>query len=439
MSEHSPTEWRDHKFGDLCQRIVNGGTPATDSPHFWTGGTPWVTGADFTSSGIGEIRRFVSEAGVRASATSVVKAGNLLVVTRTGVGKLAIAPFDIAISQDITGIYVDGDKVETSFVFYLLSRELDELKKLNQGTSINGIIRADLERHVVRIPRSKAAQQKIAAIFTRIDTAIERTEALIDKYQQIKAGLMHDLFTRGVLPNGQLRPTRKQAPELYQETVIGWIPKEWQLKDVSMVLESVADGPFGSNLKTENYVVDPGVRVIRLQNVAEHEYNDDDKAYISDRHAAFLARNKVVGGDVLIAGLGDERYPVGRACMYPEQLPSAVNKADCFRARCAPDVMHNKYFMLFLNSELARHQIRRYEQGVTRPRVNTGNLKRLIVGAPALNEQVAIIKKFETTQANIRSQQASAENLKAQKLGLMHDLLTGKVPVKVKEPEVVDG
>lgn len=282
-------------------------------------------------------------------------------------------------------------------------------------------------------------QRRIAAILTGIDTAIEKTEALIAKYQQIKAGLMHDLFTRGVLPNGQLRPPREQAPELYQETAIGWMPKAWRILDCSAVLDSIADGPFGSNLKTEHYVVDPGVRVVRLQNVAEYQYNDTDRAFVSDRHAAYLVRNKVVGGDVLIAGLGEERYPVGRACTYPKHLPPAINKADCFRARCIAELMHNKFFMLFLNSELARQQIRRYEQGVTRPRINTGNLKRLAVCVPELTEQAAFISKFDSAQAAIRTQQSSVENLKSQKSGLMHDLLTGKVPVKVEGPEVVDG
>ncbi len=98
MRESRTDDWVEYQFFDLCERIVNGGTPPTDQPHFWNGKTPWVTGADFNSRGIGEIRRYVSEAGLRSSATSVVRAGNLLVVTRTGVGKLAIAPFDIAIS-----------------------------------------------------------------------------------------------------------------------------------------------------------------------------------------------------------------------------------------------------------------------------------------------------------------------------------------------------
>ena len=68
---------------------------------------------------------------------------------------------------------------------------------------------------------------KIARILQTIDQAIEKTEALIEKYQQIKAGLMHDLFTRGIGADGKLRPPREQAPELYQQTPIGWIPKEW--------------------------------------------------------------------------------------------------------------------------------------------------------------------------------------------------------------------
>ncbi len=72
-------------------------------------------------------------------------------------------------------------------------------------------------------------QRRIAEILSTLDETIEQTEALIAKYQQIKAGLMHDLFTRGVTPDGKLRPTRAEAPQLYKESPLGWIPKEWEL------------------------------------------------------------------------------------------------------------------------------------------------------------------------------------------------------------------
>lgn len=365
------------------------------------------------------------------SVTDLTRAGDIvgspLRVPDFGGAKSALASMDCMRIDPIV------DRCNKEFLYHrmMLSDVRRQMVAYSAGSTVLHLDTKKVPSISLLAPLDVRTQAKIAAILTSIDTAIEKTEALIEKYRQIKAGLMHDLFTRGVLPNGQLRPPREQAPELYQKTAIGWIPKDWDLKPVAMVLESIADGPFGSNLKTEHYVVDPGIRVVRLQNVAEYQYNDGDRAYISDRHAAYLVRNRVVGGDVLIAGLGEERYPVGRACTYPSDLPPAINKADCFRARCIAEVMQNKFFMLFLNSELARRQIRRYEQGITRPRINTGNLKRLFVGVPHISEQIAFIAKFEAAQLVIRAQQANVENLRAQKHGLMQDLLTGKVPVKV--------
>lgn len=301
------------------------------------------------------------------------------------------------------------------------------------GSTRYGLPMGSINRTPIALP-PLPQQRKIATILSTIDTALEHTEALIEKYQHIKAGLMHDLFTRGVLPTGQLRLPREQAPELYQETAIGWIPREWKRQNTGVALESIADGPFGSNLKTEHYVVDAGVQVIRLQNISAYEYDDSDKAYISNRHADFLIRNKVVSGDVLIAGLGDERYSVGRACCYPANQPPAINKADCFRARCDSNVMRNEFFMLFLNSELARRQMRRFEQGVTRPRINTGNMKRVVMCLPSLDEQSHIISKFDAMQRTIQTQVKNLEALRTQKLGLMQDLLTGKVAVQVGAP-----
>ena len=173
--------------------------------------------------------------------------------------------------------------------------------------------------------------------------------------------------------------------------------------------------------------------MVRLQNVAEYEYNDNDKAFISEHYANYLIRNQVIGNDVLIAGLGEERYPVGRSCLYPENLPPAVNKADCFRARCNPNTALNTYYMLFLNCEFARNQIRRYEQGVTRPRINTGNLKKILIPLPSLEEQSQISSKFSAIQQRVSVELRNVEKLQKQKSGLMHDLLTGKVPVNADD------
>lgn len=314
-----------------------------------------------------------------------------------------------------------------SFVFYSLQHK-------NIIPFIKGGTRAKLNqaelREITIWDAPLPIQQRIGEIIETIDNQIDATQALIDKYTAIKQGMMADLFSRGIDPETKaLRPTFEEAPELYHETPLGMLPKGWETKSLDSVVESLVDGPFGSNLKSEHYVDSSPYRVVRLQNIVEYQYNDENKAFIPAEHFEFLKRNTVFPGDVLIAGLGEERYPVGRSCCYPADFPPAVNKADCFRARGINGVLENTYLMLFLNSEVARHQIRRLEQGVTRPRVNTGNLKKIIVCLPSIEEQNLATEKYQSIQNVVGGLEAELKKLTSQKAGLMQDLLSGKVPV----------
>ena len=70
----------------------------------------------------------------------------------------------------------------------------------------------------------------IAAVLDTLDTAIHETEAIIAKLKAVKQGLLHDLLTRGIDANGELRPPQAEAPHLYKESPLGWIPKEWDAR-----------------------------------------------------------------------------------------------------------------------------------------------------------------------------------------------------------------
>jgi type I restriction enzyme S subunit len=98
------------------------------------------------------------------------------------------------------------------------------------------------------------------------------------------------------------------------------------------VLASIVDGPFGSSLTSSHYT-DEGTRVIRLGNIGKAAFRDGDAAFISDQYAAELRSHSVSPGDLLMAGLGDERWPLGRCAVAPEDLGPAIVKADCYRIR----------------------------------------------------------------------------------------------------------
>lgn len=426
------SEWRSVRLSDVVD-IRIGGTPSRSISAFWASdrqeGHLWCAISDLKGRYISETSERITDAGVENSNVKLIEAGSFIMSFKLSIGRGAMLCRPMYTNEAIAGFVPKGN-ISSNFLYYTLPQVAANAvtDTAVKGATLN---KDSLGKIRLRIPQDKTIQEKIVQILQTIDQAIEKTEQLIEKYQQIKAGLMHDLFTRGIGADGKLRPPREQSPELYQETPIGWIPKDWTVLPIESVIESLTDGPFGSNLKSEHYVPEPGVRVVRLQNVNSYQYGDSDKAFVSEKHSNFLFKNKVVSGDVLIAGLGEERYPVGRACCYPEGLPYAINKADCFRARCNESLMKNFFLMLFLNSDLARKQIRRYEQGVTRPRINTGNLKKLCTILPSLAEQNEFVSRFEVVQKQLNVNAGSLEKLKKQKSGLMNDLLTGKVPVSV--------
>jgi type I restriction enzyme S subunit len=188
------------------------------------------------------------------------------------------------------------------------------------------------------------------------------------------------------------------------------------------------DGPFGSNLKTEHYVENPGVRVVRLQNILSGEYDDSERAFVTERHATSLARNRVTAGDALIASLGDASYPVGRSCCYPVDLPDAINKADCFRFRSGTKCL-NEFVMHSMNGPVSRKQVRGYEQGVTMKRINLGNLRRIEIALPSLPEQALVVERLAASQQHIVSTLQLSQKMRHQKAGLLDDLLSGRVRV----------
>jgi type I restriction enzyme S subunit len=418
-------------FGKIARKLVNGGTPPTEVEAFWNGKTPWITGADFTPTGISEFRRFVSDAAIAQTSTNVIERGQLLLVTRTGVGKLAIAPCDIAISQDITGVYVDEERADTHFLFHRMRRGVEDLKKLNQGTSINGIIRSDLIAYPLELP-PLPTQRRIAEILSTMDEAIEQTEALIAKYQQIKAGLMHDLFTRGVTPDGHLRPTRAQAPHLYKDSPLGWVPKEWEVKLLGAIFKQcggyLQTGPFGSQLHAHEYQHE-GVPVVMPQDINDGVISTDQIARIVERKAEELSRHRMRVGDIVIARRGE----LSRAAAIVESHEGWLCGTGCFLLRLGRNALHSDFAACVYRHDLIQRQITGMAVGTTMPSLNNTVMERLFFPFCDPEEQSRIIERLDNLDQFLRYIQYQALKLRQQKHGLMHDLLTGRVRVKVGE------
>lgn len=445
MSE-LPEHWTPVNFGLIVDKLVNGGTPPTEVSRYWSGNTPWITGADFTPSGLGEFRRFVSNEAVRETSTNVISENKLLLVTRTGVGKLAIAPCDVAISQDITGVYPNVSLVDSLFLYHRMKAGVEELKKLNQGTSINGIIRGDLTAYPIKLP-PLPQQRRIAEILSTVDDAIEATEALIAKQQQIKAGLMHDLFTRGVwtaesiahaqqagstaaasAKPGQLRPCRETAPELYQESPLGWIPKDWEVKAFHRSNVEVIDGDRGSNYPNGDDFSSDGYCVfLSANNVTKSGFRFDRAQFISQAKHQLLRNGSLERKDIVITTRGT----VGNIAYFDTSVSFDVMRINSGMVilRSREQGLHSEFLYASLQNFLFDREFKRVVSGSAQPQLPVRDLEKFHYFIPPQDEQLALVEKVSALDLKSDSERQVSQKLQKQKQGLMQDLLSGRVQI----------
>ena len=232
-------------------------------------------------------------------------------------------------------------------------------------------------------------------------------------------------------PNGQLRPPREQAPELYCDSSVGWFPKEWRVEPLESLLAAVPNnirsGPFGSAL-LKSELVESGIPLLGIDNIHVERFERDYKRLVSERKFRELSRYRVRPRDVVITIMGT----VGRCCVVPDDVGIALSSKHLWTMTFDEERVVPELICWQLNhAEWAKAWFRRSTQGGIMDAIQSSTLKRLKLPVPRLDEQVRIFEKYQAVQNDLQVADEQVVKLRLQKLGLMQDLLTGKVPVKV--------
>ena len=163
--------WEQRKLLDIQGETYGGGTPSTKNQDFWTGDLPWLQSSDLALDNILEVfpKKRISSAALDSSSAKEIPGNSIAVVTRVGVGKLAVIPFSYATSQDFLSL--TNLKTNLHYTAYSLYRLLQKESQLTQGTSIKGITRDCLLNKTISIPTPKE-QEKIGKFFCEVDGLI---------------------------------------------------------------------------------------------------------------------------------------------------------------------------------------------------------------------------------------------------------------------------
>lgn len=335
------------------------------------------------------------------------------------------------------------ENIDKTFIYYLLDKVTNELYAKAHGSGMVHVTKGKFEATSVNIPPFETQQaivNKIESLFDEIDEGIGRLKTAAQQTQQYRQSLLKNAFNgeltkewrskhADTLPSehelfAQIQTTREQhhAQQLadWQTAVSQWeqngkegkkpskpkvstqavkfeenfadLPNGWGWIRLGNLNLDIFDGPFGSNLKTKDYV-DFGVRVIRLENIGYLKFITDKYAFITNEKYSTIQKHSIYSGDLIFSSFITDGI---RVAIVPDNIGKAVNKSDCFCLRVLDNTILNKFLAYFLSTRSAYKQAELQIHGVGRPRINTTQLKNINIPLCSLAEQTQIVAILES-------------------------------------------
>lgn len=326
----------------------------------------------------------------------------------------------MAINQDVKALF-PAPGLSSAYLLKLLQFIQPKAEAQAVGSTVKGIRIQDYLDIQVPIADTDA-QPIIARVLDTLDTAIHEAEAIIAKLRTVKQGLLHDLLTRGIDANGELRRPQAEAPHLYKRSPLGWIPNEWEVKTITEIAD-VKSGSTPSRAQANRYFAASGTPWVKTLDLNEDVICETDEcitaAALRETSCSLLPQ-----GTVLVAMYGGWEQ-IGRTALLA--VSAATNQAISalvFRsARIVPE------FVL----RALQHGRPRWQRvaASTRkdPNITKTDVLAFEVPLPAPNEQSEIAGRVKASLDRLEFETDMLAKLRHQKSGLMDDLLTGRVRV----------
>jgi type I restriction enzyme S subunit len=302
------------------------------------------------------------------------------------------------------------DSVDHDFLQQLLKweRMLSAYEAISSGTNVRRRKASFEDFCRLRVPLPPLPEQtKIAGVLGSVDHTIDTTRQIVEQAQRVKAGLLHDLTTRGFGPDGRAG----QQAAIWPHSSLAQLlqPREDSLS--YGIVQPGSDHEGGVPMLRTIDLDDIGLSGTKILRV------DPD---IESRHP----RTRLRGGEVLVSVMGT----VGRSAVVPPAWSSwNVNRA--LAVVRLGDELEPAFFHYWLQSPDTQVRLQTERKGTVQQRVNLRDLRELKVPVPPLDEQRQIVAHLRSQDALISTHRSELARLERLERGLLHDLLTGTVRV----------
>ncbi len=380
-----PEEWEVKVFSDVA-KINMGQSPDSEFINENQEGMAFLQGnADF-----GEI--YPQECYWVTEPKKVANKGDVLISVRAPVGDMNLADKKYCIGRGLASITID--KIDSTYGFYALFQERRQLDRLSQGSTFLAIGKNDFSKLNIQFPKALKEQQKIAKILSTLDSAIEASQKLIAKEKNIKKALMHDLLTNGIDENGTIRSPKTHK---YKESELGLIPVEWEIDDIQSMLTI----QYGKDQK-EVEVINGKYPILGTGGVMGFTNH-----FLYDKPSVLIGRKGTIN--------------------KPQYMETPFWTVDTlFYSKIKEQHFPKWAFYIFESINWNK-----YNEASGVPSLSTANINKIRIKKPSFIEQKQIANILTAQDKKIETEKKNLEKLKELKKGLMHELLSGKMRVKV--------
>ena len=353
----------------------------------------------------------------------VCKVGDVLISVRAPVGAVNLADREYCIGRGLAAIRAPG--IKPSLMGELIARQSSELRRVAQGTTFEAINKKDLKSLVLDLPPSDDLPV-VAQILDTLDTAIARTETIIAKLKAVKQGLLHDLLTRGIDANGELRPPQDEAPQLYKQSSLGWIPNEWDVRVLGDLIDHVIDFRGRTPKKLGMNWGGGNILALSANNVQPGGIDTSREAYFGSEelYRKWMTHGPVSKGDVLLT----MEAPLGNVAQIPDDAKYILSQRVVALRFDKGIVLNDFAFWQMQSHEFQKAMIGK-STGSTATGIQRAELVKLPFRTLPTLEQGMISERLLAVERRLSSELTALEKFQQEKIGLMDDLLTGNVRV----------
>lgn len=478
----APMGWMVVPLGEVINRHLGGGTPSKNDHSYWGGDIRWASVKDVGKSKyVDDTIDRITQKGLENSSSNLIPAGNLIVVTRMGLGQLSINRVPVAINQDLRALFlspfVDIDFVYNFFLTYGME---------GTGLTVKGIKIEELLAIPFPLPplaeqqRIVAKVDELMALCDRLEAARAGREAVRDRLTAATLARLtapetdaetfstHARFALQTLPTlttheGQIKtlrqtilnlavrgklveqdPTDEPAAELLKRFKAAKVAHKQATGDARNKLapDAKVSGyplplPEGWAVQSfENLFLfidyrgntppktDGGVPLITAKNVRMGALNREPREYISEAtFKTWMTRGFPKLGDLFFT----TEAPLANICINDIQEPFALaQRVICLQPYAE---INTTYLMLALCGDVMQALIDGQATGMTAKGIKAAKLKPLPIPLPPLAEQHRIVAKVDALMALCDQLEASlttATTTRSRLLeALLHEVLGG--------------